>query len=240
MQYCYPVGQLEKSSNIYETSVQGSNGGSLDRWNAPYYPAAPEQTRPDAVPSSLAPGTLNHYSSRSSISSSDSHLFSPKQGSGPPLYSPATPPHVSVAYRVKTEMDHPNNPSTSIASQKVKSGAKHQTIEMAPSVPMQPGFISQLATYMADMVVYLWYSEPKQRKAPVFPKPTALFAGFCHDVLMTSGCLPHAVTSSYANSLFVQPKSLKASLSWLFSLSGSYSESMPSPLCLDPSSRSPL
>lgn len=96
MQYCYPVGQLEKSSNIYETSVQGSNGGSLDRWNTPYYPTASEQSRPGAISTSLAPGTLHHYSSRSSISSSDSHLFSPKQGSGPPLYSPTTQPQCST------------------------------------------------------------------------------------------------------------------------------------------------
>ena len=56
----------------------------------------------------------------------------------------------------------------------------------SPIPPMQPGYMSQLATYMAEMVVYLWFSPPKQRRAPAFAKPSSSFRRFCQDLLMTS------------------------------------------------------
>lgn len=54
-----------------------------------------------------------------------------------------------------------------------------------PNPPMQPNYISQLATYLAEMVAYLWFSPPKQHKAS-FPKPSSGFMRFCNDILMTS------------------------------------------------------
>lgn len=178
----------EKASDLYPSAA--SSGYDWTGSTLPSGPV-PRPTYPYALdPSSLAPF---YASSRSSVSSSDSHLFSPKFGMEAPKYSPTTPPYASSAFQDAAVRSMQVNQ----APAEIKRQHSAHPVTTSPIPPMQPGFISQLAGYMADMVVYLWYSPPNQKRAPTFPKPTDLFAGFCHDVLMTSTCTSACIKEPY-------------------------------------------
>lgn len=187
----------EKPSNPYPStsSSEPTAGTSALAYGRTYQPP---YLGSSAYPFELHPGSLNlgsfYHSSRSSVSSSDSHLFSPKQAVGAPQYSPCTPPYPSIVQPIAS------NPMQSFershyATEDVKPKIKREgsaeplhrhPVTTQPIAPMPPGFVSSLASYLADMVVYLWYSPPGHKRAPAFPKPTTLFAGFCQDVLTTS------------------------------------------------------
>lgn len=146
--------------------------------------------------------------SRSSISSDGSTLlFSPTQDPQQlHHYSPVTPPlplPIEASNNTTSRQSLPpqsqsvapvlDSISTAKPSNKLPllpdliGDANIKVDGMATTIPavMQPGCISQLATYLAEMIVYLWFSPPLKR-APIFPRPTGAFARFCNDILTTS------------------------------------------------------
>lgn len=180
------------------------------------------------------------FPSRSSISSTASHLFSPSVGTSTRSYgegretasSSESPPPATDASKdhfysntstLRPSAGYPPEQSTDVQSAGlwpaafvnqsrtygVVDDAVHNSMPDAqavahqgvlpvsapevsvPSTLMAPAQIgvSQLATYLAEMVVYLWFSPPKhtRRSASVnFPKPSSSFTRFCNDVLVTS------------------------------------------------------
>lgn len=146
--------------------------------------------------------------SRSSISSDGSTLlFSPTQDPQQlHNYSPVTPPlplHIEASKNTTASKSlPPQSQSTAPVLESISTAKPSNKLPLLPdligdanikvdgmatTVPavMQPGCISQLATYLAEMIVYLWFSPPLKR-APIFPKPTGAFARFCNDILTTS------------------------------------------------------
>lgn len=132
------------------------------------FPASTGSNFPTSSSSAYPVPSASHYP-RSSISSSNgtSYLFSPRPR---PDLSPSTPPLL------------PSQQEPQALHQKKTAMANLNSI----TTPMQPNYISKLSTYLAEMVVYLWYSHPQSRRAPTFPKPSTTFTRFCNDVLMTS------------------------------------------------------
>lgn len=95
--------------------------------------------------------------------------------------------HSDCSKSVTSEAGQPLIDSAAASSKSAQKSAQHRhPMTTSPIPPMQPGYMSQLATYMAEMVVYLWFSPPKQRRAPAFAKPSSSFRRFCQDLLMTS------------------------------------------------------
>ncbi|KAK9900251.1 hypothetical protein P389DRAFT_207787 [Cystobasidium minutum MCA 4210] len=152
---------------------------------------------------------LSKSLSRSSISSDGSALlFSPAQD---PLqlsnYSPITPPlplpvesnksdkipqsapsQVHTSAPIGLDSLHTAKPSNRLPLLPDLADQNIQQVDgMATTMPavMQPGCISRLAQYLAEMVVYLWFSPPGKR-APTFPRPTLSFSRFCNDILTTT------------------------------------------------------
>jgi len=145
--------------------------------------------------------------SRSSISSDGSTLlFSPLlECQQLPNYSPLTPPlslpleatkgaalspqTVKQAYcTAPPARNHQANQASKLPFlPAMEAKADPSNASTAPNAPLviTPACISQLATYLAEMMVYLWFSPP-QKRLPTFPKPTSAFARFCNDILTTS------------------------------------------------------
>lgn len=84
-----------------------------------------------------------------------------------------------------------------------------------PPIMMQPSYVSQLATYLSEMVVYLWFTPPSAKRSLTFPKPSIAFSRFCNDILLTSR--PNSHYCSFVHNvvlmqfIFLQLKSRKAS-----------------------------
>lgn len=174
------------------------------------YPPLPPQS---VLPSTSSGGALNHFQhhlpkslSRSSISSNGSTLlFSPSLEAHtlhnyspltPPLPLPlegsskgsTLPPQTLKLSRSAAPSFNSNPPSQIpiLPNMQVTAGSSTQNSSFNPSfLAVTPACISQLATYLAEMMVYLWFSPP-QKRAPTFPKPTSAFARFCNDILTTS------------------------------------------------------
>lgn len=124
----------------------------------------------------------NSHCSRSSISSSSTYAFSPSFDGGEE--SPTTPPSLATPH-----LQSQQRPETTYSPREKRRPASKHTMATTPIPPMQPSYISQLASYLAEMVVYLWFTPPRQgQRAPTFPKPAIGFTRFCNDVLMTSEC----------------------------------------------------
>lgn len=156
--------------------------------------------------------------SRSSISSNGSTLlFSPSlEAQNLQNYSPLTPPLplpledtsnkgkslapqtvVKPSRSAKLSLDLPKSSSTSQVPilpkmEGTNEPSTSRTSSKSSMLVVTPACISQLATYLAEMIVYLWFSPP-QKRAPTFPKPTSAFARFCNDILTTSACFLHTV-----------------------------------------------
>lgn len=169
--------------------------------------------------------------SRSSISSDGSTLlFSPSQDlqhfhSYSPLTPPLPPPSdisfpqqqtikrtYSAAPAIESLPSSQSNRLPILPNMEAKTTGNAGTAgatsaSTSTTVPViTPGCISQLATYLAEMVVYLWFSPP-QKRAPTFPKPTSAFARFCNDILTTSesesnnSCLSLPAHTEFASNL---------------------------------------
>lgn len=146
-------------------------------------------TSSSSATSTFSNSTLQHpayHYPRSSISSTGSHLFSPKLRTE--YLSPATPPLHVAAQGSSSSMGHVGHEGASYSSAHTVSPmlTDNTPKKPAPAAPMPPGYVSRLSVYLAEMIVYLWYSPPKHKPSMPFPKPSTGFLKFCHDTLVTS------------------------------------------------------
>lgn len=209
----YCIGSSFNPSSIQFTPPEDtqscpSSSESSSTSSSTVFGASP-QLRPNFLHPSHSTAPLSNYNylpksiSESSITSEGSALlFSPFVNSQQiHSYSPSTPP-------LSLPLETSKEPALSIQTARQAYFTKPFIQGLPPTQPanklpllptmeaktassataalvVTPACISQLATYLAEMMVYLWFSPP-QKRLPTFPKPTSAFARFCNDILTTS------------------------------------------------------